>query len=127
MSVALVVAVAENGAIGRDGQLPWRLSADLQRFKALTMGHHLVLGRKTWESIGRPLPGREMIVVSRGRPELPEGVHLSSSVEQAVERARSYGEDELFIAGGASIYAAALALTDRIYMTHVEASIDGDR
>ena len=126
MKISIIVAVADNGAIGRDNDLPWRLSADLQRFKALTMGHHLLLGRKTFESIGRPLPGREMIVVSRGTPELPAGVHRASSVEEAVERARTYGEDELFVAGGASIYAETLALCDRIYLTHVRADIEGD-
>jgi dihydrofolate reductase len=126
VKVSIIVAVAENGVIGRDNQLPWRLSADLRRFKALTMGHHLLLGRNTFESIGRPLPGREMIVVSRGNPALPSGVHLSASIGEAVERARSYGEEELFVAGGASIYAALLPTCDRIYMTHVHADIEGD-
>ena len=78
------------------------------------------------ESIGRALPGREMIVVSRGTPELPDGVHLSASVREGIERARDYGEDELFIAGGASIYAATLPLCDRVYLTRVAAEIDGD-
>lgn len=126
MKISIIVAVAENGVIGRDNELPWRLSADLKRFKALTMGHHLLLGRKTFASIGRALPGREMIVVSRDAPPLPDGVHLAHSVEEGIERARSYDEDELFVAGGASLYAATLPLCDRIYMTHVEAEIDGD-
>jgi len=126
MRVSIIVAVADNGVIGRDNDLPWRLSADLQRFKALTMGHHLLLGRKTFESIGRVLPGREMIVVSRRHPELPEGVHLSASVEEGIERAQSHGEDELFVAGGASIYAAVLPLCDRLYLTRVEAAVAGD-
>ena len=126
MRISIIVAIADNGVIGRDNELPWRLSADLQRFKALTMGHHLLLGRKTFESIGRPLPGREMIVVSRGTPALPEGVHLSSSVNDGVERARSYAEDELFVAGGASIYAVTLAACDRIYLTRVHGDVDGD-
>ncbi len=126
MKISIIVAMADNGVIGRDNTLPWRLSADLRRFKALTMGHHLLVGRKTYESIGRPLPGREMIVVSRGRPRLPDGVHLSGSVEEAIERARTYDEDELFVAGGASIYATVLPQCDRIYMTHVHAPVDGD-
>lgn len=126
MKVSIIVAVAQNGVIGRDNGLPWRLSADLRRFKALTMGHHLLLGRKTFESIGRALPGREMIVVSRGRPELPAGVHLSSSLQDGIERARSFGEDELFVAGGASIYAAVLPTCDRVYLTRVEAIVEGD-
>ncbi len=126
MRVSIIVAVADNGVIGRDNTLPWRLSADLRRFKALTMGHHLLLGRKTFESIGRPLPGREMIVVSRGRPELPDGVHLASSVAEGIERARTYGDDELFVAGGASIYAEVLADCDRLYLTRVRANVAGD-
>ena len=126
MRISIIVAVAENGVIGRDNELPWRLSADLQRFKALTMGHHLLVGRKTWESIGRPLPGRETIVVSRGEPELPDDVHLSHTVEEGIERAEAWGESELFIGGGCSIYRAALPLVDRIYMTWVNARVEGD-
>ena len=126
MKISIIVAIADNGVIGRDNELPWRLSADLQRFKALTMGHHLLLGRKTFESIGRPLPGRELIVVSRGTPELPAGVHLASSVLDGIERARSYGEEELFVAGGASIYAVTLTDCDRVYLTRVHGDVDGD-
>ena len=126
MKISIIVAIADNGVIGRDNELPWRLSADLQRFKALTMGHHLLLGRKTFESIGRSLPGREMIVVSRGTPELPDGVHLASSILDGIERARSHGEEELFVAGGASIYAVTLTDCDRVYLTHVHDDVDGD-
>ncbi len=126
MRVSIIVAVAQNRVIGRDNDLPWRLSADLRRFKALTMGHHLLLGRKTFASIGRALPGREMIVISRGRPQLPEGVHLAASVAEGIERARSWDEDELFVAGGASIYAEALPLCDRVYLTRVKAEVAGD-
>ncbi len=126
MKISIIVAIADNGVIGRDNELPWRLSADLQRFKKLTMGHHLLLGRKTFESIGRPLPGREMIVVSRGTPDLPEGVHLASSVVDGIERARSYGEEELFVAGGASIYAVTLTHCDRICLTRVHGDVDGN-
>ena len=79
MRLSIIVAVADNGVIGRDNGLPWRLSADLQRFKTLTMGHHLLLGRKTFDSIGAVLPGRTMVVISRGRPSLPAGVLLASS------------------------------------------------
>ena len=126
MKISIIVAIADNGVIGRDNELPWRLSADLQRFKALTMGHHLLLGRKTFEAIGRPLPGREMIVVSRGTPELPDGVHLASSILDGIERARSHGEEELFVAGGASIYAVTLTDCDRVYLTRVHDDVDGD-
>ena len=122
----MIVAVAENGVIGRHGQLPWRLSADLKRFRALTMGHHLLIGRKTWESIGALLPGRTMIVVSRGHPELPEGVHLVGSVEEGLELARGAGEHELFVAGGAAIYEALLPHADVLHLTHVRADVEGD-
>jgi len=126
MRLSIIVAVADNGVIGRDGDLPWRLSADLKRFKALTMGHHLLLGRKTFDSIGAVLPGRTMVVISRGRPSLPTGVLLASSLGEAVELARAHGDDEVFIAGGAEIYAQALAVADRLYLTRVHARIEGD-
>lgn len=126
MEISIIVAIADNGVIGRDNELPWRLSADLRRFKALTMDHHLLVGRKTFESIGRALPGREIIVVSRGNPELPAHVHLAASVQDGVQRAREHGDSELFVAGGAAIYAATLPMCDRIYLTRVAAAIDGD-
>jgi dihydrofolate reductase len=126
MKLAIIVAVAENGVIGRGNDLPWHLSADLKRFKRLTMGHHLLLGRKTFESIGRPLPGRKMVVISRGRPDLPAGVTLADSLHQAIEIAESNGEKEAFVAGGAEIYKLALPQADRVYLTRVCSSFDGD-
>jgi dihydrofolate reductase len=126
MDLSIIVAVADNDVIGRDNRLPWRLSADLKRFKALTMDHHLLLGRKTWESIGRPLPGRRMIVVTGSDLDCPETVYSAASVGEGIERARSYGETELFVAGGASIYAATLPLCDRLYLTRVHAQIEGN-
>ena len=101
MRLSIIVAVAENGVIGRDNDLPWRISADLKRFKALTWGHHLFMGRKTFESIGRALPGRTTIVLSRGTPDLPAGVALAHDLDQAIDLARSAGETEAFVAGGA--------------------------
>ena len=98
MKLSIIVAVATNNVIGRDNDLPWHLSADLRRFKRLTMGHHLLVGRKTFEAIGRPLPGRQMIVLSRGRPSLPESVKLAPSLEAAIDLARSAGETEAFVA-----------------------------
>jgi dihydrofolate reductase len=112
--------------IGRGNDLPWRLPADLARFKALTMGHHLIVGRKTFEAIGRPLPGRRMIVLSRGEPALPEGVGHARSLDDALESARGAGDDEVFVGGGGQIYRLALPLADRLYLTHVEAEVDGD-
>lgn len=126
MTVALIVAVSDNGIIGRGGDLPWRLPADMRRFRRLTMGHHLVVGRRTWESIGRPLDGRTMVVVSRGRPPLPPGVHLARSLEAAIARARADGDDEIFVAGGAALYSLALPTADRVYLTRIHAVVDGD-
>ncbi len=126
MRLSLIVAVAENGLIGRAGALPWRLSADLRRFKRLTMGHHLFLGRKTFESIGRPLPGRHLVVMSRDQEYSPAGVAVVASLPAALELAREAGEEEPFIGGGGQIYRLALPLVDRIYRTRVHATMDGD-
>lgn len=125
MRVSVIVAVSDNGVIGRDGALPWRLSSDLRRFKTLTMGHHMVMGRRTWDSVGRPLPGRTTIVVTRSRTlDLPGGVLRASSLDGALELAR--GDDEVFITGGAGIYREAMCVADRIYLTRVHAEIEGD-
>jgi len=123
--VSIIVAVADNGVIGRGGGLPWHLPADLKRFKRLTSGHHMVMGRRTWDSIGRrPLPGRPTIVVSRDPSFVAEGAQAARSVEEALELAA--GADEVFIAGGEAIYRAALPVADRIYLTRVHACFDGD-
>ena len=124
MRISIVVAYDETRLIGRAGDLPWRLPADLAYFKSLTMGHHLVLGRKTFDSIGRALPGRHMITVSRGQPLLPEGVVLANSLEEALDIARAAGEDEAFVAGGGEIYRQALKRANRIYVSHVGSTLD---
>ena len=125
MTVSIIVAVADNGVIGRDGGLPWKLSSDLRRFKAITMGHHLVMGRRTWESVGRPLPGRTTVVVSRQRDlELPLGVLRADSLEDALELAA--GDEEVFVTGGAGIFAEAMEIADRLYLTRVHATVQGD-
>ncbi len=126
MRLSLIVAMADNRVIGRDNELPWRLPADLARFKTLTMGHHLLMGRKTFESVGRALPGRTMVVISRGRPRLPDGVLLASSLEEAVGMAEAAGDDEAFVAGGGEIYRLALPRADRIYLTRVHREFAGD-
>ncbi|MEO2046396.1 MAG: dihydrofolate reductase [Pirellulales bacterium] len=126
MSLSLLVAVAKNGVIGCQGDLPWHLSADLRRFKRLTMGHAIVMGRKTWESIGRPLPGRQMLVVSRQRAYRADGVQVARSLPQALEMARESGDLEPFVVGGAEIYRLALPLTTRLYLTRVLAEVEGD-
>jgi dihydrofolate reductase len=125
MIVSCIAAVAENGVIGRDNELPWRLSADLKRFKKLTMGHHLIMGRKTYESIGGPLPGRTSIVITRNRDyQAAPGVLLAHSFEEALRRAE--GEEEVFVIGGASVYREGVARADRLYLTRVHADVSGD-
>lgn len=126
MKLSLIVAIADNGVIGRDQDLPWRLSSDLRRFRRLTMGHHLLMGRRTIDSIGRALPGRSMVAISRGRPPLPDGIARAGSLEEAIEIARRGGEDEAFVAGGAEIFRQALPLADRLYLTRVHAAVEGD-
>jgi len=126
MTLALVVAVSENGVIGRDGGLPWHLPRDLRHFKRTTMGHHLIIGRRTWDEVGKPLPGRTMVVVTRSRKFEAEGAAVAHSLEEALEIAR--GDEEPFIGGGAHIYRMALVrdLVDRLYLTRVHADVDGD-
>jgi dihydrofolate reductase len=122
--ISIIVAVATNGIIGRDGDLPWHMPSDLKRFKRLTMGHHLIVGRKTWDEVGRPLPGRTMVVVTRDRALRLDDVIVVHSLAEALEVAHS--DDEVFIAGGGEIYRQALAVADRIYLTRVHADVDGD-
>ncbi len=126
MIISIIVAVAENGVIGRQGALPWRLSADLRRFQRLTMGHMIVMGRRTWESIGRSLPGRQMIVVSRQANYRAEGVQVVASLENAMQIAQESCDQELFIIGGAEIYRQALPHATRLYLTRVCAEVKGD-
>lgn len=125
MKLSIIAAVSTNGVIGRGNELPWHLSADLKRFKALTMGHHLIVGRKTYESIGRPLPGRTFLVVSRGSFEA-DGIATVSSLEEAIARVAAAGDREPFIAGGAEIYGLSIHRADRMYITRVHAEIEGD-
>lgn len=128
MRVSIITAVAENGVIGRDGKLPWRLAADLRRFKQLTMGHTIIMGRRTWESIGRPLPGRRTIVVSR-QPDYHlnvTGVDVAQSLGEALKCAAVSGEKEAFVVGGAELYREALPRTERLYFTSVLADVAGD-
>ena len=126
MLVSLIVAIDEAGGIGKEGGLPWRLSSDLRRFKEITMGHHLIAGRKTFESIGMPLPGRQTIIVTRNQEYEAPGCSVVHSLDEAIELARSRGETEAFIIGGGQIYQEALPLADRIYLTQVHASVAAD-
>ena len=128
--LCLIAAVARNGVIGDDNQLLWRLSSDLKRFKALTLGKPLVMGRKTFASIGKPLPGRETIVITRDENFAVEGVSAARSVEDALhlarDKAQAMGADEIMIGGGGEIYAQTLGLADRLYLTEVDAAPEGD-
>lgn len=128
--VAFVVAVAENGVIGRGGKLPWRLSSDLKLFRRLTLGKPIIMGRKTFESIGKPLDGRDNIVVSRDPSFKAEGVLVFHTVKEALDRARQLaterGVDEICVIGGAEIYRETIASADRIYLTRVHAAPEGD-
>jgi dihydrofolate reductase len=128
MRVSIIVAVAENGVIGRGGKLPWHLSDDLRRFKKLTTGHAIIMGRRTWESIGRVLPGRRMLIISRqaGYRAGVEGVSVAESLSDALDAAAAAADSEAFIIGGAELYREALARADRLYVTRVHAAVDGD-
>jgi len=126
MIVSLIVAMEKDRGIGRDNRLPWHLGDDLYLFKKNTMGHHLVMGRKTYESIGRPLPGRKMIVLSRQADFTAPGILKAASLEEALQIARQAQEDEVFIIGGGEVFAQALPLAGRIYLTQVHARISCD-
>ena len=122
----LVVALAANGVIGRGGTLPWHLPDDLKHFKALTMGHPILMGRRTYESIGKPLPGRRSIVVSRTLAASPApGVEVARSLDEAVQLA-SQTPGPAFVIGGAALYQAAFPRTDRLHLTELDAAVDGD-
>lgn len=126
MILSLIAAVAENGAIGRDGALPWSLPADLRHFKALTTGHHVVMGRRTHDSIGRALPGRVNLVLTSRPGSLAPGCRAVASLDEALAIARGAGETEAFVIGGAALYALALPHAARVYLTRVAAVVDGD-
>jgi dihydrofolate reductase len=124
-ALEIVAAVAANGVIGRDGQLPWRLPDDLKQFKALTLGHAIIMGRRTFESIGRALPGRRSIVVSTTLVEPPAGVELARSLEDALGRVKAAGE-RAFVIGGAALYAAAIPLARVMHLTEIDEAVEGD-
>jgi dihydrofolate reductase len=127
--ISAIVAVAKNGVIGKEGGLPWYLPAELARFKQVTMGHPIIMGRKTHESIGKALPGRTNIVITRDKSyKAADGCVVVGSLKDAIEQAKkSEGSGEIFIIGGASIYEQAMPLLQRIYLTKVDADINGDK
>lgn len=128
MKLSLIAAISDNNVIGRGTQIPWKLRDEQRAVKAITLGHCLIMGRRTWESIGRPLPGRTSIVVTRqdgyetGHPE----AIVVASLDAALEAAERSGDDEAFVFGGVALYAEALPRADRLYLTRVHAEIDGD-
>ncbi|MEY4879208.1 MAG: hypothetical protein RJB62_677 [Pseudomonadota bacterium] len=125
--LSLVVAASDNGVIGKNGALPWRIPADMKRFKALTLGHPCIMGRKTWDSLPRkPLPGRTNIVVTRNAVFAAEGARVAHSLQQALDIAREERPTEIMVIGGEAIYAEALNGADRIYLTKVEGAFEGD-
>jgi len=127
LKISLIVGRARNGVIGKDGELPWRLPADLAQFKRRTMGHHLIMGRRTFESLPGVLPGRPHLVLSRDAAYAPDPrVVVLGSLGAAVEVARQAGDEEAFVIGGAAVYREALPLADRVYLTEVDAEPDGD-
>jgi dihydrofolate reductase len=124
MKISIIVAMASNGVIGRDNQLPWHLPADLKHFKQTTMGKPILMGRKTWESIGRPLPGRTNIVITRDSTYLAAGCEVVNSIEAAITAAGE--QDEVMVIGGAELYRQVLPDTDTIYLTRIHEAFEGD-
>jgi dihydrofolate reductase len=123
-TLSILVAMARNRTIGLDNTLPWRIPEDLRHFKALTMGHHMIMGRKTFDSIGKPLPGRTTVVVTRNRELNIEGCLIAHSLEQAL--AACANDEEIFIVGGAELYAQALPLADTLNITEIQQDVAGD-
>jgi dihydrofolate reductase len=121
--ISIIAAIAENGVIGRDNTLPWKLPADLQYFKKITMGHPIIMGRKNHEDIGRPLPGRQNIILTRDSTYQANGCTVVNSVEQAVHAAE---QEEIFIIGGAEIYRLFLPVADRLYITQIHQEVEGN-
>ena len=130
VQLAVIVAAADNGVIGCNDALPWHLPEDLRYFKRVTMGKPIIMGRNTWESIGRPLPGRTNIVITRDKTFTAAGVKIVHSLEDALSLAQSIslidGAQEVVVIGGAQIYALALPIADRLYLTQVHAEVEGD-
>lgn len=126
MRISLIAAVAQNGVIGREGGLPWRIPEDLKFFKATTLGKPVIMGRKTFQSIGKPLPGRMNIVLTRDRNWHAPGTIVAHDLDAALRAARDSGADEAMIIGGADIYEMALPGAHRIYLTRIAREFDGD-
>jgi len=126
MIISAIVAMSRNRVIGKDNQIPWHLPADLKYFKKTTLNHHIILGRKCYESIGRPLPKRTNIIVTRNKKYEAEGCIIVGSIEEALEFSRKQEQTEVFIAGGGQIYEQSMELWDRLYLTEVAIEVEGD-
>lgn len=126
MIISIIVAVADNWVIGKKNSLPWYLPADLKHFKEITMGHHIIMGQKTHESIGRALPGRTNIVLSFDKEYKAEGCTVVNSLDEAISIAENNGEKEVFVIGGASVYEQSVDIADKIYITRIHNKFDGD-
>ena len=124
MNLSIIVAVSENNLIGVNNGLPWQLSADMKRLKAITMGHHLIMGRKTFDSIGKPLPGRPIIIITRNKDYKAEGCTVVSSLAEAINSVKN--DDEPFVFGGGEIFKEGLPLVNKIYLTRVHGRFEGD-
>jgi dihydrofolate reductase len=126
MSISIIAAVAANNVIGRDNKLPWHMPADLKWFKKLTMGHHVLMGRKTFEEFKKPLPGRVNVVITRNPNWAADGVAIARSVDEGISKAEAAGDKEIFIIGGADIFTQVLHRADRMYITRIHAEPEGD-
>lgn len=126
MLLSIIVAVSENGVIGLNNQLIWRLPDDLKRFKKLTLGHPMIMGRKTFESIGKPLPGRQSIIITRDKNFSFEGTIVVHSLDDAIVEAKKTGTDEAFVIGGGDIYNQVQKVSDKLYITEVHTETEGD-
>ena len=126
MIISIIAAMDEKRGIGINGQIPWRLKDDLKQFKRFTMGHYLIVGRKTFESIGKPLPGREIIVLTKERSYSPSGCSIAHSIDEALSIARFNGEYEVFVIGGGEIFRQFLELSSRLYLTIVHTFVQAD-
>ncbi|MCI4648279.1 dihydrofolate reductase [Phaeodactylibacter sp.] len=125
MTLSAIVAIDKNSVIGKDDDIPWHLPADLKYFKRRTLNHHIIMGRKTFESIGRPLPKRTNIIVTRNPFFVASNCLVAGSLQEAIDLARNNGEDEAFIIGGGTIYEQAMPIIDRLYLTEVDTTVEG--
>ncbi len=126
MIISTIVAVSENEVIGKNNQLPWHLPADLKYFKKITNGHHVLMGRKCFESIGKPLPGRTNLVLTRNNNYQPDGIVKIHTIDDGINIAKEHGETELFILGGADVFRLTMPVIDKLYFNTIHAEFEGD-